>query len=216
MQKRYIGNTQARQLMKKSTEVSSQKKPVRVTVPATYQKTYDKEVEQTYFDLVESKKTELTLSRKSIADKGAKVVALGLNLATKIQVLDLSGCDIGPEGATVLGRALISQKTLKKLDLGYAVQPGGDTDGSCYYYFNHLGDEGAKGISVGLTKSTCLEDLRLSYNGISDAGIYALAKASVSNKSLKELNLTWNMDISDKSGKKYGFRKEIKVYWPEK
>eukprot|EP01022_Parablepharisma_sp_SALTPOND_P028741 TRINITY_DN715_c0_g1_i2.p2 TRINITY_DN715_c0_g1~~TRINITY_DN715_c0_g1_i2.p2 ORF type:complete len:171 (-),score=5.62 TRINITY_DN715_c0_g1_i2:82-594(-) len=83
-------------------------------------------------------------------------------------------------------------------------------------YFNHLGDEGAKGISVGLTKSTCLEDLRLSYNGISDAGIYALAKASVSNKSLKELNLTWNMDISDKSGKKYGFRKEIKVYWPEK
>eukprot|EP00984_Skeletonema_dohrnii_P024350 scaffold13462_cov105-Skeletonema_dohrnii-CCMP3373.AAC.5 len=99
-----------------------------------------------------------------------------------LQTIELGG-RIGDLGAKVVAKALMTNSSLKRLDLGddAGKQPCG-----------RISDEGAKAIAKALTVNTALQEIDLSYNIIESEGGTALAKALKKNKTLLSINLRKN------------------------
>nr|XP_055062409.1 LOW QUALITY PROTEIN: NACHT, LRR and PYD domains-containing protein 12-like [Misgurnus anguillicaudatus] len=131
---------------------------------------------------------ELNLSdNKQISDSGVKLISDVLkNPNCKLEKLKLLCCDVTDEGCAALASALRSNSHLRDLDLTY----------------NKLSDSGVKLICDGLKNPNCkLEKLKLCCCGVTDEGCAALASALRSNTHLRDLDLSFNKQISD-SGKK--------------
>lgn len=119
-----------------------------------------------------------------IGDDGAMVIAEFLKTYKPpadrnpfgIELLELPECDIGPQGAQYLGRALTQNETVKVLNLD----------------FNKLGDEGAANLGDGLKWNSTLQKLSLKYNDIGAVGGECIAKFVVRSSSVKELSLRGN------------------------
>ena len=142
----------------------------------------------------------LKLSDNPLGDKGAWAFAKmlggdgeerGGTVNTTLEHVDLSDCNIGPEGARNLARALTSVKTLK-----LSVNP--------------LGDEGAKALAKMLggnggessgTVNTTLEHVDLSRCSIGLLGVQHLAQALLVNTSVKRLKLSVNPLLGDEGAK---------------
>ena len=120
--------------------------------------------------------TELNLSNNKIGDKGAQAIAtvLASHLCSLV-VLNLCNNKIGQEGVSLLGKALIQNKTLSQIDLR----------------LNRLGDEGESLLLNDLKKNSGLSFLEVSGNGLGAKSVTALA----SLLKLNHPNLT-RLDIS--------------------
>jgi Ran GTPase-activating protein (RanGAP) involved in mRNA processing and transport len=117
----------------------------------------------------------LKLSGNPIESTG--IVALAVSLAgSKIQELELSGIDMGEEGAKALAVMMATTRELRTL----ALEETG------------LGDAGAACIATGLASSLKLQTLRLRRNFITEAGMRDLASSLKKSKSLRDLELTAN------------------------
>jgi hypothetical protein len=103
-----------------------------------------------------------------------------------LQELDLSEIRLGDEGAAILGAALATNKTLKKLKIGC----------SCSSDFVQLGVEGWRGFSDCLQSPlSVLEELELLNIGLGDVGTAAiLGNALATNKTLKKLTIGYRYD----------------------
>ena len=71
--------------------------------------------------------------------------------------------------------------------------------------------KGAIALAAGLRANKSLEELRISQNRIGDAGAKAFAECVKENLTLRVLDLEMNKAITDKTGKKFGFRGDLKV-----
>ncbi len=167
---------------------------------ATFSFGLREKIREAYYDIANSAKTDVDLSCEKLGDLGARIIALALRRSTKIQSLNLGGCDIGPIGGAAIGESLKGQPSLRELELGPFF----------WHFENHVGDQGAMAIAVGIKQNSVLESLSLAYNGITDRGMKELATASGENSGLKTLALG-NNEVRDKSGKSYGFRAGIDV-----
>jgi len=112
----------------------------------------------------------------------ATALAAVIKENTTLQTIELGG-RIGDLGAKVVAKALMTNSSLKRLDLGddAGKQPCG-----------RISDEGAKAIAKALTVNTALQEIDLSYNIIESEGGKALAKALKKNKTLLSINLRKN------------------------
>src|SRR6185312_12729189 len=93
--------------------------------------------------------------------------------------LNLSKCNIGNTGATVLAKALESNFSLSSLNL-------------VYNEITHIRAKSILEMALDLNSSISLTSLDLYNNSIGDTGATALAKALESNSSLTSLNLRYN------------------------
>jgi len=93
-----------------------------------------------------------------------------------IELLELPECDIGPQGAQCLGRAMTQNESIRVLNLD----------------FNPLGDEGAAHLGDGLRWNSTLETLSLRYCDITSVGAECVAKFIIRSSSVKNLSLRGN------------------------
>ncbi|XP_073700443.1 uncharacterized protein [Garra rufa] len=122
---------------------------------------------------------ELKLSEHELGDTNMKqLAALLQDKHCKLNTLILRKCGLTEESCSVLATILISNPSLKELDMSD----------------NNLQDSGVMKLQIGLKNTNCkLENLRLSDCSITEEGYKALASALRSNPShLIELDLTGN------------------------
>ncbi|XP_050958096.1 ribonuclease inhibitor-like, partial [Labeo rohita] len=121
----------------------------------------------------------LDLSEHKLGDtRMNQIAALLQDKHCQLNTLTLHDCDLSEESCSALATVLISNPSLKELDISN----------------NNLQDSGVKKIQKGLENTNCtLEKLRLSDCSITEEGYKALASALRSNPShLIELDLTGN------------------------
>lgn len=123
----------------------------------------------------------LDLSYNNIKHKGASILAKALEpsptLTSTLQVLDISGNKIGPQGMRALCEVLVENKTIQELRCGA----------------NHVGEEGAASISSVLKFNYTLRILDLQSNEIGPCGASLLMDVlRIDNRTLESLNLAWN------------------------
>lgn len=149
--------------------------------------------------------TTLDLSKNSIGDRGARMVAEGLiNNKVLISCL-LTDNTIGVDGGIGLAEAMVVNKTLQRLDLRRnRVDIGGASAfadalkvNSSLLYLNLDGNEmmcsGAQDLADALEVNTSLSELCLSDNAIADGGANALGQGLSKNTSLTRLDLSRNL-----------------------
>ncbi len=184
-----------------------------------------------YDSLENRKEAQLCLPGCAIGgDLGAEILAIGITFSTRLVTVHLGFCEIGPRGARAIGTALKRHPSLRSLALGGSTEPHDDAAVSDFVMSrsiaeslqdkrfektkNRIGDEGAVVIAGGLKENEVLESLDLSENDIGDRGVLELVRATETRKLvLKQLCLAKNEKISDKTGKRYGFRTEVAVQW---
>jgi Ran GTPase-activating protein 1 len=114
------------------------------------------------------------------AAAGAVASALAAGCA-QLEYLNMSSCDITPEGVPAVAKAISAMKNLKVLHIAE----------------NELGDFGVAQICVALKMSGCpLQELDVSNNEIVSAGAVAAARLAASKPGFTSLNLNENY-ISD-------------------
>ncbi|KAL6480990.1 hypothetical protein MHYP_G00090700 [Metynnis hypsauchen] len=126
--------------------------------------------------------SELDLSNNDLQDS-LELLCDGLRSSNcKLQILRLSGCNLGEKACENLKSVLLMENTLKELDLSK----------------NDLQDAGVEKLSAGLKSSHCkLQVLRLSGCSLAEEACENLKSALLSeNSSLKELDLS-NNDLQD-------------------
>ena len=128
---------------------------------------------------------ELSLYAQMCGDAGVGSIAKHLELkGAPIAWLDLSRCNIGPEGVKELSERFIGKtSTLKTLWLSK----------------NRLGDEGATNLAIGLERNTSLAMLDLEHNNIRGDGAMRVAHSLKSNPSFRALCAAFNW-VGDKGG----------------
>ncbi|KAI9365955.1 hypothetical protein DFJ73DRAFT_152358 [Zopfochytrium polystomum] len=145
--------------------------------------------------LPKSSLKRLVLSENHIGDAGAKEVARGLEIGSRLTSLDLSANWIGTVGAASIAKSLNENSRLQNLELGR----------------NKLGDAGAKAFAESLVTNENLMSLDLSHNKIGDSGGKALAEMITRNNSLILLILAENhMTGIDVCGYGYGVTNTLK------
>eukprot|EP01062_Namystynia_karyoxenos_P071904 TRINITY_DN6771_c0_g1_i1.p1 TRINITY_DN6771_c0_g1~~TRINITY_DN6771_c0_g1_i1.p1 ORF type:complete len:1285 (+),score=316.72 TRINITY_DN6771_c0_g1_i1:75-3857(+) len=112
----------------------------------------------------------------NIGSEGAKAIATGAAGAAVLHTLDLQGNAIGSDGMASLGRALELNSTLTELTL---------TE-------NSADDAAAAALARGVATHPCLRTLNLRFNAVCDAGATALAVALPRARSLAALDLGGN------------------------
>jgi Ran GTPase-activating protein (RanGAP) involved in mRNA processing and transport/lipopolysaccharide biosynthesis regulator YciM len=119
----------------------------------------------------------IDLSGKNLGLKGTKKLASGLKDYPKVRELNLANTAIGSEGAIVLAKALAKHTTLHKLNLGN----------------NKISTRAIKEIAKVVEKQTNLQELCLNDNRIDDEAVTVLAKALEKHSSLHTLDLSNNL-----------------------
>ncbi|XP_078528559.1 NACHT, LRR and PYD domains-containing protein 12-like isoform X2 [Lissotriton helveticus] len=121
---------------------------------------------------------ELDLGCNPLGDAGATLLWEALkHPLTRLQKINLRGCEITGATCAALVAALCSGRSLLELDLGW----------------NNLGDAGASLLCDALKHpNTRLQKICLNCCGITDASCEGLAAVLRSNRSLMELDLGWN------------------------
>lgn len=118
---------------------------------------------------------ELSLVLNSIGDAGLEYIAEALKVNVGLESINLGVNLITESSLQALATALESNKSLKVLNL----------------HRNHIGDEGLQYLVEALT-NVSLQQLDLFGNQITDAGVYALAKALEDQASLEMIDLGGN------------------------
>jgi Ran GTPase-activating protein (RanGAP) involved in mRNA processing and transport len=119
----------------------------------------------------------IDLSGKNLGLEGAKKLASWLKSHPNVRELNLANTAIDSEGAIVLAKALEKHTTLHKLDLGN----------------NNISTRAIKEIAKVVEKQTNLQELCLNDNRIDDEAVTFLAKALEKNSSLHTLDLSNNL-----------------------
>eukprot|EP01028_Stygiella_incarcerata_P000719 TRINITY_DN1109_c0_g2_i1.p1 TRINITY_DN1109_c0_g2~~TRINITY_DN1109_c0_g2_i1.p1 ORF type:complete len:371 (-),score=103.48 TRINITY_DN1109_c0_g2_i1:175-1287(-) len=126
---------------------------------------------------------ELDLSwNELIGQKGYIQITKELKGNTSLKAIYLSGCQIGLEGATQIGKMLNKNCHLTTLDLF------GNYD---------IGNEGTIRIAEGLETNTSLKTLNMSWCGIGSKGVIGIGKMLMKNSSLITLIIRENDGIED-------------------
>ncbi|XP_051865188.1 NACHT, LRR and PYD domains-containing protein 3-like [Pristis pectinata] len=128
--------------------------------------------------------TELDLGYNELEDSGVKLVsAVLMDLEWKIQKLQLGNNSLIDSGAEDLSSVRSTIRSLTELDMGY----------------NELGDSGVKLMSQALRDPECkIQSLWLGSVGLTDSGIEDIISALSTNRSLTELDLSYN-SLTDRS-----------------
>eukprot|EP00937_MAST-01D_sp_MAST-1D-sp2_P002339 g2339.t1 len=126
------------------------------------------------------------------------------SLPTELQVLDVSGNQIGDEGAAALAGALEGKLSLTTLHIhtnqigsnGTSALAAGLKDKAAfetvYIYLNQIGDEGLVALAGALEGKTKLLTLGMDGNGFGDMGVVALAGAFKDMAPVPSLYLSYN------------------------
>eukprot|EP00457_Paulinella_chromatophora_P000280 gb/GEZN01000280.1/.p1 GENE.gb/GEZN01000280.1/~~gb/GEZN01000280.1/.p1 ORF type:complete len:1722 (-),score=262.54 gb/GEZN01000280.1/:13-5178(-) len=144
---------------------------------------------QHIMQLLHDNKTLTTLSIcSSTVGPGANHIAAMLKVNTTLHLLDLSQCDLADAGATAVADGLSFNSSVRELSL----------------VGNSIGAEGMVQIARSLkdNKDCKISKLDLSTNAIGGAGgkgVLALAEAFKLNKSLANINLLNNQNLTDES-----------------
>ena len=124
-------------------------------------------------------KASTTVTTVDLSDSSSGVVnAVGecLKYNSTLTSLDLTGNEIGDDGAAVLGECLQSNTSLKKLSLDY----------------NGIGADGAAALGECLKYNTSLKKLYLNYSRIDDDSAAVLGECLKHNTSLTRFDLNNN------------------------
>ena len=113
----------------------------------------------------------------SSSSRVTSAIAMGLVLNTNLRSLSLSDCGLQPKGVESLGRALLTNSSLRELDISR-------NSGVTRY--------GAVALGKGLEVNTGLEILNAKGCSIGMCGATALAKMLRVNKTLTDLNIGGN------------------------
>lgn len=119
----------------------------------------------------------IDLSGKNLGLEGAKKLASWLKSHPNLRELNLANTAIGSEGAIVLAKALATHTTLHKLNLSN----------------NNISTRAIKEIANVVGKQTNLQELCLNDNRIDDEAVTFLAKALEPNSRLHTLDLSNNL-----------------------
>ena len=133
--------------------------------------------------LCSSRLSDIGLGANRIGDKGCALLADTLDNST-YEVLELSSCGIGSKGVEMIAKKLISNTTLRKLDLGFlkSTEALGEIP-------NVMGNQGASALASALKHNRTLLSLNLLHNGIYQQGVSDLANALIENTTLLHLNI---------------------------
>eukprot|EP00943_MAST-04B_sp_MAST-4B-sp1_P005657 g5657.t1 len=124
----------------------------------------------------------LNFSKIELKDGDIKLLSAALNNNHSVLKLSLEENCVTDVGAFALSAMLISNTTLKELNL----------------YFNQIGDLGCSAFGEALkTPGLKLEVLNLNMNNITDEGLIKLANGLEVNKSITELNLSGNNIVNN-------------------
>lgn len=129
------------------------------------------------FSLFEHNDTLRKFEFRHAAIKGPVVACLArlLQAGGRLELLDLPGSPIGPEGAQAIADLLAGDTMLTSLDLSHC----------------SLGDDELRLLAQGLRKNTRLRHLNLAMNAaVTSAGISALAGVLESHRGIASLNLS--------------------------
>jgi len=105
----------------------------------------------------------------------------------KLNIMHVSGKNIGDSGASIISAMLYSDTTVVRLDISH----------------NKISDNGVAAICECLKNNNTLQVLDISYNDITDVGIKKITKIFKFNFSLKKLYLSCNR-ISDVGAVEFG------------
>jgi len=107
------------------------------------------------------------------------IIANMLSHNTSLEVLDISGNDIGDDGVTAIARAITLNKALKKLKMGS----------------HKITVVGSTTIFNSLKYNTSLEVLVLTVNNLSKSVATTIAQTITINNTLKELHFHWRSNF---------------------
>jgi hypothetical protein len=136
---------------------------------------YKKSFNTIIFGLKQNIIIELNIGGCQIGYEEATLLANVLEKNTTLITLDIYANNIGIEGAIALASALEKNRTLENISLSG----------------NKIGDGGATVLASALEKTT-ISSLIISYNNIGDKGATELANALDKNTTLLNLNLSYN------------------------
>jgi Ran GTPase-activating protein (RanGAP) involved in mRNA processing and transport len=121
--------------------------------------------------------TDISLLNQRVGNVGMTSMAEALSGNCTVTWLDISGCDIGPQGIKALAPFLRESSVLQTLWL--ASNP-------------LLGDQGCTELATGLRTNTVLVKLDLTSCSVGAPGCTSIVKALQANPSLRELRLALN------------------------
>ncbi|MDR0774459.1 MAG: hypothetical protein LBE72_04040 [Rickettsia sp.] len=119
--------------------------------------------------IIENPISELDLSGNNLGNNGAKVVAGIIQNSTNLKILKLSNNQIGSEGMGALSSAFDHNKTVTDLDLSN----------------NDLGNKGAEKVATLLANNSTVIDINLDSNKIGTNGIIYLPQSLLNRNSTK-------------------------------
>jgi Ran GTPase-activating protein (RanGAP) involved in mRNA processing and transport len=127
----------------------------------------------------------LLLNANRLGDAGVALLADALRENRSLRRLGLAANGIGPAGAAALAAAVRGHPSLVKLDLGYCASA--PAVGAAE---NRIGDAGAASIANMLRENRVLAELDVQQNGLTAAGVTALAEAlEQGNAALRRLTV---------------------------
>ena len=132
--------------------------------------------------------TELDISENKIGDNGIVHIATALLTNTTMKKLDIHICDMSDEGAESLARALAVNKSLKQLFMNY----------------NDISDNSIAHIATALQTNNTLKTLTIGRETTTDEGALSLAAALTANSSMTYLTIYWSSTHPDSTLKNIG------------
>ncbi|KAK3826406.1 MAG: hypothetical protein J3R72DRAFT_426463 [Linnemannia gamsii] len=130
----------------------------------------------------------LNVGSNGLGTEGCSLIADAVRFNRTLNSLSLDMNEMGPKGATAMATALVSNRHLTYL----------------YLPHNNIGDQGLVEICESLKRNRSLIGLDLELNNIGSAqslvGMTALGDILKTNKSLREINLAYNLFSGDAIG----------------
>ncbi|KAG0374303.1 hypothetical protein BGX24_010572 [Mortierella sp. AD032] len=130
----------------------------------------------------------LNVGSNGLGTEGCSLIADAVRFNRTLNSLSLDMNEMGPKGATAMATALVSNRHLTYL----------------YLPHNNIGDQGLVEICESLKRNKSLIGLDLELNNIGSAqslvGMTALGDILKTNKSLREINLAYNLFSGDAIG----------------